>query len=94
MPPMMGNNIDIDMSKLIGRAHQFPFFIPGQITEIEDLQLAESKQNSKRPAILGLIGRTNLGALTKRVRLTAALQGFGDQIAIRANHDDIKSMDR
>ena len=47
------------MAELVSGAHQLHFFIPGEIAEVEDAQLAEGDEYTERAGVLGLVGRAS-----------------------------------
>ena len=41
IPTMVRNDVDIDCAEPVYRAHQFHFFVPGQVAKIQNSQLAK-----------------------------------------------------
>src|SRR2546422_1607213 len=63
----MRNNVDIDRTELVHRTDQLHLFVPGQVTQIQNPQLAKFDDRAKGAWIFGLVGGTLLGGRTARI---------------------------
>ena len=69
---MVRDDENIHMAKLIHGTHQLHLFVPGEIAEIKNAQLAECDQYPKRARVLGLIRGLRLRCFAICVLLSAA----------------------
>ena len=79
---MVGCDVDAHVPDFVDRAHQFTFLVGSEITEIENLELAEGDERAERTWIFGFIGWRLRRTRARGIGLTSAGKGLLENGAI------------
>ena len=94
LPSVMGHHVNIHFAKLVHRAHQLWFFVPRQITQIQQPQFSKSDQQSHRARILGLIPRPLLRLFAAGILRARPGQRRIQYHSVRAHHRSLQPAHR
>ncbi len=93
IPPVMRNDQQVHVPKLVHGTHQLHLLVPRQIAEIEDVQLAIGNHHAERAGIFGLVGGPLLRCRAVLVWSAGARQRLRDQVAVGAHYRHVNPGD-
>src|SRR5581483_781962 len=92
---VMSNYVRVDVADEIVGTEEIVGEVPGQIAELDEAKLAQREQQAHRLSVFLVIvpPQFRIGA-GRSVRFTGARQRLGDELATRANRQNIGALDR
>ncbi len=84
----------IHLPQEIVGTRDFKLFLLGEVSEIQEPELAVGNHDSHRARVLSIVDRSGRFSGTKRIRLPRARQRFSNVFPRRADHANLNAFDR
>ena len=93
IPAMVRDDQDVHVSELVAWAHELHLLVPGEVAEIDELELAEVDFDAEGAGVLRLVSGLGGRGLAGFVGLACARERVGDQGTIGADDGGVEALD-